>query len=182
MISMCGSSSEELKLKGVATNKISGNKTPMALIVSRKGEKAGRPRRAAVGIYLKSRDAPHYTSCLPSAVPYTRYTAHDNDMDTRLAEISTLPQKDRPTAYQALVADIFARPDSPSIVRDVHALVDAVIQDNVVIGRAILSTLTERLSEGAALNTNTRKEIVEDILATVQSRLVSYEEQVGGWT
>ena len=102
-------------------------------------------------------------------------------MDTRLIEVEDLSQKDRLPAYQALVNEILSRPDAPSIVQDVHALVNAVVQDNnVVTGRQILTTIAEQLSAGTGFNKSVKKEIVEDILDTVQPRIVSYEEQVSG--
>ena len=99
-------------------------------------------------------------------------------MDGKLAQISSLPAKDRLPEYQTLVAEVLSRPDSPSIVRDIHALVDAV-QENVVNGRQILSTLSERLSESKSIAADVKRQIVEDVLTTVQARVVSYEEQVG---
>ena len=101
-------------------------------------------------------------------------------MDTKLAQVNALAQKDKLAAYQTLVNEVLSIPDSPSIVADVHALVEAVVQDNVVIGRQILTTIGEQLGAGTAFNKSVKKQIVEDVLATVQPRLVSYEEQVRG--
>ena len=100
-------------------------------------------------------------------------------MDSKLAQISSLAAKDRLPEYQTLVIEVLSRPDSPSIVRDIHALVDAV-QDNVVNGRQILSTLAERLGESKSIAADVKRQIVEDVLNTVQARVVSYEEQVSG--
>lgn len=100
-------------------------------------------------------------------------------MESKLAQISSLPQKDRLPEYQTLVGEVLSRPDSPSIVRDIHALVD-VVQENVVNGRQILTTLAERLGESKNITADVKRQIVEDVLSTVQARVVSYEEQASG--
>jgi COP9 signalosome complex subunit 4 len=102
-------------------------------------------------------------------------------MDKTLAQFAALSQKDRGTAYLSLLSEIFSRPSSASTAADLHTLVDTVInQDNVglVVGRQVLSELVRMLGEGIVKDNELRRRIVEDTLATVQRRLVSYEEQV----
>lgn len=101
-------------------------------------------------------------------------------MDAKLANIASLAQKDKGPAYLNLVNEVLSGPNPAGIAPDVHVLVEAVLQDNVVIGRQILSELATRLSEGVVKAADVKKQIVEDTLATVQPRLVSYEEQVSG--
>lgn len=100
-------------------------------------------------------------------------------MDARLAQITSLQQKDRGTAFLALTSEILSKPDQNSTCAEVHTLVEAVVaQDNVVIGRQVLSEISSALSQGAIKEAGLKKQIVLDTLETVQPRLVSYEEQV----
>lgn len=100
-------------------------------------------------------------------------------MEGRLAQITSLPQKDRGAAYLSLTSEILAKPDQNNTRAEVHTLVEAVVaQDNVVTGRQVLTEISSALSQGAIKDANIRKEIVLDTLETVQPRLVSYEEQV----
>jgi COP9 signalosome complex subunit 4 len=95
--------------------------------------------------------------------------------------IARLPQKDQGPAFIALIHDILARTDTTAVARDLHALVDTVVnQDSVglVVGRQVLSELVKILGEGIVKNPELRKSLVEDTLATIQPRIVSYEEQV----
>jgi COP9 signalosome complex subunit 4 len=100
-------------------------------------------------------------------------------METKLSLISTLGQKDKGPAFIALIPEILSQPGISS-AQDLHALVDTVInQDSVglVVGRQVLSELVKILGEGAIKDVELRKRVVEDTLATVQPRIVSYEEQ-----
>ena len=144
---------------------------------ARSGAGAGR---AAVPSQVQ--DAPHLHALTPIHHLHHRHPstpAKSRTMEGKLARISSLAQKDRLPEYQTLVIDVFARPDSASIVPDIHALVDAV-QENVVNGRQILSTLAEKLSESKSIAADVKRQIVEDVLSTVQARVVSYEEQASG--
>ena len=102
-------------------------------------------------------------------------------MDRKLAQYSALNQKDKGPAFISLIPEILSRPNHDAIVADLHLLVDTVVnQDNVglVVGRQVLSELVKTLGEGAVQDPELRKRLVNDTLAVVQPRIVSYEEQV----
>ena len=102
-------------------------------------------------------------------------------MEARLAQLASLNQKDKVSAYQNLFNELIAREDQTSLPADIHTLVDNVVnQENVglVISRLILSELVKALSEGKVKDTQLRKAIVQDTLNIIQPRVVSYEEQV----
>ncbi|KAJ6599033.1 hypothetical protein DFH09DRAFT_21761 [Mycena vulgaris] len=102
-------------------------------------------------------------------------------MDGKLSALAALSQKDKGPAFIALIHEILARPDPAAVAPDLHVLVDTVVnQDSVglVVGRQVLSELVKILGEGAVKSPELRKALVEDTLATVQPRIVSYEEQV----
>jgi COP9 signalosome complex subunit 4 len=102
-------------------------------------------------------------------------------MESKLAQFATLSQKDKGPAYLSLLAEILSRTDQSSVASDLHTVVSTVVnQDNVglVVGRQVLSELVKMLGEEVVKDRNLRKRIVEDTLATLQPRLVSYEEQV----
>ncbi|KAH9951581.1 hypothetical protein B0H21DRAFT_181810 [Amylocystis lapponica] len=101
-------------------------------------------------------------------------------MEQKLAQVAALSQKDKAAAYQSLLAQALGRQDQSQLPADIHILVENVVQESVglVIGRQVLSELVKALSEGVIAGADLRKRIVEDTLATVQPRIVSYEEQV----
>lgn len=99
-------------------------------------------------------------------------------MESRLAEVSSLPQKDKGPAYLSLASEVLSTPALDTVAEDIRKLVETVTQDNVVVGRQVLSELAKGLSEGRIQNDEVRKQIVEQTLSTVQPRIVSYEEQV----
>ncbi|KDR83705.1 hypothetical protein GALMADRAFT_236048 [Galerina marginata CBS 339.88] len=101
-------------------------------------------------------------------------------MEAKLTQFSTLSQKDKGPAFISLIPEILSQ-SGPSVAKDLHTLVDTVVnQDSVglVVGRQVLSELVKILGEGAIKDVDLRKRVVEDTLATVQPRIVSYEEQV----
>jgi COP9 signalosome complex subunit 4 len=103
-------------------------------------------------------------------------------MDQKLAQLASLGQKDKAPAYLALLADVLARPDTAATGRDLHTLLDAVVNQestNLVVGRQVLSELVGALASGTSVpDLELRKQIVQDTLAIVQPRQNSYEEQV----
>ncbi|KXN89619.1 COP9 signalosome complex subunit 4 [Leucoagaricus sp. SymC.cos] len=104
-------------------------------------------------------------------------------MESKLAQFSSFAQKDKGPAFISLIPEILAQTDPTVISKDIHTLVDTVINhDNVglVVGRQVLSELVKVLGEGAIKDHDLRKRVVEDTLETVQLRIVSYEEQVNG--
>ncbi|RXW24719.1 hypothetical protein EST38_g1164 [Candolleomyces aberdarensis] len=101
-------------------------------------------------------------------------------MEAKFAEFSTLSQKDKGPAFISLIPQILSQPDD-AVARDLHTLVDTVVnQESVglVVGRQVLSELVRVLSEGTIKGSDLRKRVVEETLAIVQPRIVSYEEQV----
>jgi COP9 signalosome complex subunit 4 len=101
-------------------------------------------------------------------------------MESKLAQFSALSQKDKGPAFISLLPEIIARPNQSTVATDLRILVNTVVnQDNVglVVGRQVLSELVKILGEGAIKDVELRKRVVEDTLATVQPRIVSYEEQ-----
>jgi COP9 signalosome complex subunit 4 len=99
-------------------------------------------------------------------------------MESKLTQYSALPQKDKGLAFISLIPEILAQADP---AKDIHTLVDTLINhDNVglVVGRQVLSELVKVLGEGTIRDHDLRKRVVEETLATVQPRIVSYEEQV----
>ena len=105
-------------------------------------------------------------------------------MEAKLTQYSTLSQKDKGPAFISLIPEILSQ-SGPSLAKDLHTLVDTVVnQDSVglVVGRQVLSELVKVLGEGGIQDVELRKRVVEDTLATVQPRIVSYEEQVCGCT
>ncbi|KAI0028470.1 hypothetical protein K488DRAFT_80667 [Vararia minispora EC-137] len=101
-------------------------------------------------------------------------------MDSRLAHLSSLSQKDKGPAYLAISSDIFSNPSGPSFAQDVHALVYHFISQDpgIIVGRQVLSDLVQRLTSPAIVDAELRKSIIQDVLNLVQPRLTTYEEQV----
>ena len=104
----------------------------------------------------------------------------DMDMESRLAQITALPQKDRAPAFIAVLNEILAKPNQADIPHDIHLLVESCVQDSVglVVGRQVLSELVKNLQETVIKDTDITKAIVQDTLEILQPRLVSYEESV----
>lgn len=96
-----------------------------------------------------------------------------------MAQFASLGQKDKAPAYLSLLPEILSRSNASDIAKDLHSLVDAAVkEDNLVVGRQVLSELVKNLGSGAIKDSELRKRIVEDTLSTVQPRISSYEEQV----
>ncbi|KAG8218873.1 hypothetical protein J3R82DRAFT_4552 [Butyriboletus roseoflavus] len=102
-------------------------------------------------------------------------------MEAKLSHLATLAQKDKTPAYLALLSETLSRPDPSSLPADLHVLVDAVANPDVVglvTGRQVISELVKSIGAGTITNHDIRKRVVEDALATLQPRIASYEEQV----
>lgn len=102
-------------------------------------------------------------------------------MDAKLSHLATLAQKDKTPAYLTLLSETLSRPDTPSLPADLHLLIDAVANPDLVglvTGRQVISELVRSIGAGAITNHDIRKRVVEDALATLQPRIASYEEQV----
>ncbi|VDB85384.1 unnamed protein product [Peniophora sp. CBMAI 1063] len=100
-------------------------------------------------------------------------------MDAKLAQLSSVAQKDKGSTYLSLLSDIFSNPTS-SIAPSIHALVEHVITTDpgIIVGRQFFTELVARLTDGTVADTETRKTVIQDALSTLQSRLTTYEEQV----
>lgn len=108
---------------------------------------------------------------------------HPTPMDSHLQQLTALPQKDKGAAFIAFIHDILARTDQSAIPTDLHAVVDTVVnQESVglVVGRQVLSELVKILGDGVVKSPELHKTLVEGTLATIQPRIVSYEEQASG--
>lgn len=102
-------------------------------------------------------------------------------MDSRLAQLASLSQKDKAPAFLTVLSETFADQKGATFAADVHTLVDTVVNQEtvgLVIGRQVLSELVKNLSEGSVQDPELKKQILQDVLDIVQPRLVSYEEQV----
>ena len=102
-------------------------------------------------------------------------------MDAELAQITSLDNRSKPQALIKLVNSLITRKDPSTLAADLHTVVDYVVnQDSVglVVGRQVLSELVKQLGEGAISDQDVQKRVVEDTIATVQPKIVSYEEQV----
>ena len=105
-------------------------------------------------------------------------SSQNRQMDLKLAQLASLSQKDKGPAYTSLIHHAISQPLPAA---DLHLLVDAVVnQDSVglVVARQVLAELVRILGDGSINDTSLRKQLVEDTLATVQPRIVSFEEQV----
>ncbi|KDQ21039.1 hypothetical protein BOTBODRAFT_27058 [Botryobasidium botryosum FD-172 SS1] len=98
-----------------------------------------------------------------------------------LAQLSTITaQKDKAAAYSSLLNSLLADSPPASVAADLHALVDALVnQDHVglVVGRQVLSELVQALADGRIADSELTKKVIEDALEVIQPRLVSFEEQ-----
>src|SRR6266404_4175033 len=103
-------------------------------------------------------------------------------MDQKLAQLSTLNQKDKGTAYLSLLSSIFTSQGGGgnNIARDLHVLVDHLINQDasIIAGRQVLTELIKNLTSATIPDTELRKAVVEDILSIIQLRATTYEEQV----
>ncbi|KAF9055317.1 hypothetical protein BDZ89DRAFT_1004149 [Hymenopellis radicata] len=100
-------------------------------------------------------------------------------MEGHLASISSLGQKDKAPAYSTLLRDTLSTPNTATVAADLHAFVDAVVnQDNLLVGRQILTEVVKFLADGAITDNDLKKAVVQDIVSIVLPKIVSYEEQV----
>jgi COP9 signalosome complex subunit 4 len=102
-------------------------------------------------------------------------------MDSRLAQLASLSQRDKGPAYITVLKDLFANQSSPSFLADLHALVDTVVNQDaggLVVGRQVVSGLVKAVTEGVVRDPEVKKQILQDTLNLVQPKIVSYEEHV----
>ncbi|PBL02595.1 hypothetical protein ARMGADRAFT_981324 [Armillaria gallica] len=100
-------------------------------------------------------------------------------MEGKLAVIASLGQKDKAPALSSLLQETISTQNQPSFTTDLHTIVESVVnQDNLLIGRQILTDVVKALTHASIGNHDIRKNAVEDTLAVVLPKIVSYEEQV----
>lgn len=102
-------------------------------------------------------------------------------MDLKLAQLASLSQKDKGPAYSALIHSALAQSSPDAVAADIHLIVDAIVnQDSgsLVVARQVLAELVKVLADGPVNDSALRKRLLEDSLAVIQPRIVSYEEQV----
>lgn len=102
-------------------------------------------------------------------------------MDSRLAQLASLSQRDKGPAYVTVLNDLFANQSSPSFLADLHTLVDTVVNQDaggLVVGRQVVSELVKAVTEGVVQDPDVKKQILQDTLNLVQPKIVSYEEHV----
>ncbi|KZW04204.1 hypothetical protein EXIGLDRAFT_737849 [Exidia glandulosa HHB12029] len=99
-------------------------------------------------------------------------------MDGKLTQLAGIAsQKDKQAAYSQLLHATLAHPDP---ARDTVTLVTNVVTDDrvgIVVGRQVITELVNALKDGAVSDANIRKTLIEETLAILQPRLVSFEEQ-----
>jgi COP9 signalosome complex subunit 4 len=102
-------------------------------------------------------------------------------MESALAQFASLSQKDKGAACLTLLSEILSRSDQSDIPKDLQTLITNVVnQDSasLVVGRQVLSELVKALEERVIIDRDLRKLVVQETLAAVRPRTVSYEEQV----
>jgi COP9 signalosome complex subunit 4 len=103
------------------------------------------------------------------------------DVQAAFSQLSSISaQKDKSTAYSELLQNILNQPQdqiSPALLTYVGLIINRD-QPGIVVARQVLSELVDALENKKLEDTEVRKKLIEDILETLQPRLVSYEEQV----
>lgn len=102
-------------------------------------------------------------------------------MDSKLAQLKSIGQKDKAQGYSTLIAEALAQQDPTAVARDVHTVLEtALTEEHVgsVVKRQVLGELTTSLGNGTVKDTACRRKIIEDALALSQNDPVSFEEQV----
>lgn len=113
---------------------------------------------------------------IPATTTADRFT-----MDSRLAQLASLSQRDKGPAYVTVLNDLFANQTSQSFLSDLHTLVDTVVNQDaggLVVGRQVVSELVKAVTEGVVQDPDVKKQILQDTLNLVQPKIVSYEEHV----
>ncbi|KIY71473.1 hypothetical protein CYLTODRAFT_435252 [Cylindrobasidium torrendii FP15055 ss-10] len=101
-------------------------------------------------------------------------------MDAQLASIAAVGTRDQAPAYSSLLKDTFATLNPATILVDLHAFVNAIVdQDNLLVGRQILGEVVNYLKGDAFIkDMDLRKTVIQDVLNVALPKVVSYEEQV----
>jgi COP9 signalosome complex subunit 4 len=102
-------------------------------------------------------------------------------MDSRLAQLASLSQRDKSPAYVVVLNDLFTNQSSPSFLGDLHTIVDTVVNQDaggLVVGRQVVSELVKAVTQGIVQDPEVKKQILQDTLNLIQPKIVSYEEHV----
>ncbi|KAF8709736.1 PCI domain, partial [Rhizoctonia solani] len=88
-------------------------------------------------------------------------------------------QKDKSTAYSELLQNILNLPQDqiPAALLTYVGLIVNRDQPGIVVARQVLSELAGALEKNKVEDREARKKVIQDVLDTLQPRLVSYEEQ-----
>lgn len=103
------------------------------------------------------------------------------DVQGAFSQLSSISaQKDKSTAYSELLQTILNLPQNqiPAALLTYVSLIVNRDQPGIVVARQVLSELVAALEKNKVEDRETRKKLIEDVLDTLQPRLVSYEEQV----
>jgi COP9 signalosome complex subunit 4 len=103
------------------------------------------------------------------------------DLEAQLHEITALPQqKNKLSSYRSVLDTIlFASATPTELASKLHTYVDAILQEQIglVVSRQALSdfitTVDERVQDA-----QTKKDAFQFAIDKIQSRVVSFEEQV----
>jgi COP9 signalosome complex subunit 4 len=103
------------------------------------------------------------------------------DVQAAFSQLSSISaQKDKSTAYSELLQTILNQPQTeiPAALLTYVGLVVNRDQPGIVVARQVLAEIVEALGKNRIEDRDARKKVIEDVLETLQPRLVSYEEQV----
>ena len=86
-------------------------------------------------------------------------------------------QSDKPSGYNDLLRQITSNSDSPRLPPNLTAFIDSILKDSIgiVAARPLLSSAVEVI--GSIKNTESKIEVGTHALQTLESRVVSFEEQ-----
>ncbi|CAE6412351.1 unnamed protein product [Rhizoctonia solani] len=102
------------------------------------------------------------------------------DVQAAFSQLSSISaQKDKSTAYSELLQSILNLPQDqiPAALLTYVGLIVNRDQPGIVVARQVLSELAGALEKNKVEDRDARKKVIQDVLDTLQPRLVSYEEQ-----
>ncbi|CAE6422068.1 unnamed protein product [Rhizoctonia solani] len=102
------------------------------------------------------------------------------DVQAAFSQLSSISaQKDKATAYSELLQNILNLPQDqiPATLLIYVGLIVNRDQPGIVVARQVLSELAGALEKNKIEDRDARKKVIQDVLDTLQPRLVSYEEQ-----
>ncbi|CUA69074.1 COP9 signalosome complex subunit 4 [Rhizoctonia solani] len=102
------------------------------------------------------------------------------DVQAAFSQLSSISaQKDKSSAYSELLQNILNLPQDqvPAALLVYVGLIVNRDQPGIVVARQVLSELAGALEKNKIEDREARKKVIQDVLDTLQPRLVSYEEQ-----